>query len=183
MTNRPPSGGRSPLWAWLTPSLLALGAMAVWGAVRYPELPDRVPLHMGADSVDAWAEKTVWTAFVPVLTYAAVTLVLVGCAAAAARITPLNEMPEPRTRWAAAANGMNNRPASAASARRTARALLLMNAWFGAGLVPLCWVQWRTSETAAVPAWLLPVTLALFVLAVVPVGVAWRRDAAEKRAA
>lgn len=163
------------------PSLLTLGAMAVWGAVRYPELPDRVPLHIGPDGVDAWTGKTFWSVFVPVLTYAGITLVVVGCAALTARITPLDEMPEPRD--GRPAGGLSSRPASAVSARRTARSLLVLNAGLGVGLVPLCWVQWRTSETADVPVWLLAVTPALFLLALVPVGVAWWRDTADKRTA
>lgn len=174
---------RGPLWSWLTPSLLLLGAMTAWGTVRYPDLPGRVPLHMGPEGVDAWTAKTVGTAFVPVFVYAGLTLVLGGCAALANRITPRDRMPEPGNRRSGAATALTNRPASAASARRTARSLLVMNALFGAGLLPLCWVQWRSPETAAVPAWVMPCTLALFLLGLVPVGVAAVQDMTEKRAA
>lgn len=183
MTSRTTTGRREPLWSWLTPSLLLLITMAVWGAVRYPELPDRVPLHIGPDGVDAWTARTVWAAFVPVFVYAGISVVLGGCAFLSARITPLDEMRVPRDRWARAAGAMTNRPASAASARRSARALLIMNALAGIALMPLCWLQWRTLETAEVPAWLLPGTLALFLLGLVPIGAAWWRDAAEKRTA
>lgn len=186
MRNRAASAaaGRSgPLWSWLTPSLLLLGAMAVWGVLRYPELPDRVPEHIGSDRVDAWTATTVWAAFVPVFVYAGITVVLSGCAALSAHVKPLDELPGAADRRSGAANALTNRPASAASARRTARALLIMNALCGAALLPLCWIQWRTPQTADVPGWLLPATLVLFLLGLVPIGVAWWRDAAEKKAA
>lgn len=180
--SRAADGRSGPLWSWLTPSLLLLGAMAVWGVVRYPRLPDRVPQHIGADRVDAWTATSVGAAFVPVFVYAGITVVLAGCAALSARITPLDEMPAAANRWSGAANAMTNRPASAASGRRTARALLLMNVLCGAALLPLCWIQWRTAATPEVPVWLLPGTLALFLLGLLPIGVAWWRDAAEKSA-
>ncbi|OEU86382.1 hypothetical protein DB35_12035 [Streptomyces abyssalis] len=157
--------------------------MAVWGAVRYPGLPDRLPAHIGPDGIDAWTAKGVGAAFVPVFIYAGLTVVLTGCAALATRITPQDELPEPRNRWSGAAAAMTNRPASGVSARRTARSLLIMNALSGAGFLPLCWLQWRTPETAAVPAWVMPGTLTLFLLGLVPVGVACARDMAEKRTA
>ncbi|WP_052708591.1 DUF1648 domain-containing protein [Streptomyces sp. WMMB 714] len=175
--------GRSgAVWVWLAPSLLLLCGMAAWGALRYPYLPGRVPSHVGPGGVDAWTDKTLWAAFVPVLVYAGLTAALAGSAALSARITPLDEMSRPEGRRSAVANSLTNRPASAASARRTARALLMMNALYGVALVPLCWVQWRTAETAAIPGWVLPTSLALFVLGLVPLGDAWRRDAAEKKA-
>ncbi|WP_314177132.1 DUF1648 domain-containing protein [Streptomyces winkii] len=183
MSNRAAAGRSEPLWSWLTPSLLLLGAMAVWGVLRYPELPDRVPEHIGPERVDAWTAKSVGAAFVPVFVYAGITVVLAGCAALSTHIRPLNEMPASASRRPGATNALTNRPASAASGRRTARALLIMNALCGAALLPLCWIQWRTPETAEVPAWLLPGTLELFLLGLVPMAVAWWQDAAEKKAA
>lgn len=181
MRSRKP-GRSGPLWSWLAPSLILLGAMAVWGVLRYPDLPDRVPQHIGPDGVDAWTATTVGTAFIPVFVYAGLTVVLAGSAVLSARITPRDEMPAPAERAGGAAAALINRPASAASARRTARSLLIMNALFGVGLVPLCWLQWRTPETAAVPAWVMPGTLALFLVGLVPVGAACVRDMSEKRA-
>lgn len=178
----PGSERRRPPWAWLTPSLLLLAGMTVWGVLRYPDLPDRLPRHIGPGGVDAWTDRTVLSAFVPVFLYAGVTLLVAGCAAWAARTTPQDEMPEPADPWARAAAVTNNRPATAASARRTAKALLLCNAGLGGALLPLCLLQWRTPQTADVPAWTLPVTLLFLLLSLVPIGVAWRRDAAERKA-
>ncbi|MDT0444327.1 DUF1648 domain-containing protein [Streptomyces johnsoniae] len=183
MAAPPGSRRRRPPWAWLVPSLLLLAAMTAWGAVRYPDLPDRLPRHIGPGGVDAWTDKTVLSAFVPVYLYAGVTLLLAACAAWAARSTPLDEMPEPADPWARAAAVSHNRPATAASARRTAKSLLLFNAGLGVALLPLCGLQWRTTQTADVPAWPLPVTVLLLLLSAAPLGVAWRRDAAEKKAA
>lgn len=181
MSNRKPEP-QGRVWTWLTPSVVLLGAMAVWGAMRYPQLPERVPMHIGADGVDAWTAKSVWTAFVPVLVYAGLTAVLAGCAALAARTMPLDAMPAPRGGRHPAVSVLTNRPATTASARRTARALLIMNAVYGAALLPLCEIQWRTTATAGVSPWAVTGSLALFLLGLVPVGAAWWRDTAEKRA-
>ncbi|MGP4112881.1 DUF1648 domain-containing protein [Streptomyces sp. 4N509B] len=171
-------------WVWLAPSLLLLAAMTAWGVVRYPELPERVPEHIGVDGVDAWADKSVGSVFLPVFVYALVTVVVVACAVGAARVTPLDELPEPEPgeRWAKATSTTNGRPASAASARRLVRALLAMNVAFGLAFLPLCWTQWRTTQTPDVPGWILPVTLVAFLVSLAPLGVAWWRDAEERSA-
>lgn len=170
------------MWPWLVPGVLLLAAMTVWGALRYPDLPDRVPLHIGPDGVDAWTQRSVATAFVPVLVYAGVTVLTAAAALLTTRLTPLEELPGSDGARSGTAQMLTNRPASAASARRTARALLQMNALFGVAFVPLCHLQWRTAEVAAVPAWTLPTTLAVFALAFVPLGAAWKQENAEKRA-
>lgn len=181
-TDTTAAGRRAFPWAWLAPSAVLLGAMAVWGAVRYPDVPGRVPQHIGPGGVDAWTDKDVWTVFVPVFVYAGLTLVLVACAAAAARTTPLDALPEPRDPWGKAATSLTNRPATAASAGRLVRALLMLNAGFGLGFLPLCWTQWRTAQTAAVPGWILPVTITALVLSMVPLALACRYDMRAKRA-
>lgn len=60
---------RSDRWMVWIPfllSLLALAALAVWGARIYPELPDTVPTHWGAGGeADAWEEKSFGTVFMP----------------------------------------------------------------------------------------------------------------------
>ncbi|MEO3839738.1 DUF1648 domain-containing protein [Streptomyces sp. B22F1] len=165
------------------PSLVLLGAMVVWGTVRYPQLPDRVPEHIGPGGVDAWTDKSVGTVFLPVFVYAAVTVVVVACAVGAARVTPLDEMPQPRDRWGRAASVMGSRPATAASAQRLIRALGMMNAVLGAAFLPPCWVQFRATQTAGVPGWVLPVTLAVLLASLLPLGVVWWRDAQERKAA
>lgn len=175
--------GRGGVWPWLAPSAVLLLAMTVWGVLRYPELPARVPEHIGPDGVDAWTAKTVWAAFVPVFVYAGVTAAVAGSAVLTLRITPRDEMPVPDGRWAAAGSALTNRPASAASASRAARNLLVMNAVYGLAFLMLCWTMWRSDVTAALPGWLLPVTLAVFAAGLVPVLVAWRQDAAERKAA
>lgn len=182
MTTDTVTGRRAFPWGWLAPSAVVLGAMATWGALRYPEVPERVPRHIGPGGVDAWTDKSVWTVFVPVFVYAALTLVLAACAAAAARTRSLDAMPGPSGPWEQAAASMTNRPATAASARRLARSLLLMNAGLGLALLPPCWTQWRTTQTAGIPGWILPATIAALVLSLVPLVLAWRYDAQARRA-
>ncbi|WP_086157118.1 DUF1648 domain-containing protein [Streptomyces marincola] len=181
--SRPAGAGaeRGLPWAWLTPSVLLLCGMAVWGVLRYPDLPDRVPRHIGPGGVDAWTDTTVLSAFIPVWTYAGVTLVLAVCVALTARTTPQDELPEPADRWSAAMAAMSNRPASRASGRRLAKALLQTNAVLGVALLPVTWLQWRGDATADEPGWVLPLTLGLILLSVVPPTVAWWHDVAERK--
>ncbi|MEO3749162.1 DUF1648 domain-containing protein [Streptomyces sp. B6B3] len=171
--------GRTP-WAWLAPNLSLLGAMAVWGVARYPNLPDRVPQHVGPEGVDAWTDRSVGSAFLPVFVFAGLTVIFVACAAGAARVTPLDALPEPSDAWGRAAAATRGRPATAASARRLARALLMANIGFGVALLPLCWLQWRGTATTDVPGWILPVTLGVFLASLTPLALAWWRDARQR---
>ncbi|SOD64318.1 Protein of unknown function [Streptomyces zhaozhouensis] len=170
------------LWWWAAPSLLLLTGLTVWGVARYPDLPDRIPRHIGPGGVDAWGERGVALAFVPVFVYAGLTVLMIGCAWSALRTTPLDRMPPPESPWAAAAAVSGNRPANAASARRLARALLLCNALLGLAFLPMAWVQWRAEEQEAVAWWLLAGPLLCLVLSLVPPLLAAWRDAGERRA-
>lgn len=172
---------RGPLLLWLAPSLLVLGGMVVWGVLRYPDLPGRIPQHIGPDGVDAWTDKSVAAAFVPVFVYAGVTALTFVSVVWTARITPLDRMPESGA-GASASSSLINRPASTATAHGLAKAVMSMNAVFGTAFLPLCWLQWRGSATDAVPSWLMPVVLAVFALGFIPVAVAGRRDSAAKKA-
>ncbi|RMI44990.1 DUF1648 domain-containing protein [Streptomyces triticirhizae] len=174
--------GAGALWWWAAPSVVLLVGMALWGIVRYPELPERIPQHVGPGGVDAWGDRSVGLAFLPVFVYAGLTALLTGCVWGLLRATPLDAMPAPKDRWAQAMAVGNNRPASAASARAMARALLTTNALVGVALLPMAWVQWRETQTTSVPGWLtvaMPLALAL---SVVPPCLAGWRDSREKRA-
>ncbi|MGJ7909176.1 DUF1648 domain-containing protein [Actinopolyspora sp. H202] len=160
---------------WLLPSLVLLVGMSAWGARVYPDLPGTVPQHIGPSGVDAWARKSVGSAFVPVFLYIGTTVLIAGSAFAVARTGPEDELPSD------ARTGAVKRPASRASAARQARAVLVLNAALGAGLLPLCAVQWRITRTAEVGWWPFPVFLALLVAGFVPVFVAARWDRLEKR--
>ncbi|MFD7512337.1 DUF1648 domain-containing protein [Streptomyces sp. NPDC059853] len=181
MTGTGERPGRGP-WGWLLPGLLLLGAMTVWGLLRYPELPDRIPQHIGPGGVDAWTDKGVGMAFLPVFLYAGTTALTAGCAFTLTRATPLDAMPASADRWARAAATMNGRPATAASARRMAAALLMTNLLLGVALLPLCWLQWRAEQSAAVPSWVWVATVAAFLASLVPTVRAWWADARERAA-
>ncbi|KAB8165798.1 DUF1648 domain-containing protein [Streptomyces sp. 3MP-14] len=178
-------GGRTEagaLWWWAAPSVALLVGMALWGIVRYPDLPERIPQHIGGSGVDAWGERSVGLAFLPVFVYAGLTALLVGCVWGLLRATPLDAMPPPKDRWAQAEAAGNNRPASAASARAMARALLLTNALVGVALLPMAWVQWRATQTTHVSGWLTAAMVLALVASVVPPCLAGWRDSREKRA-
>lgn len=168
------SGPRFP-WLWLVPSLVLLAAMTTWGAMAYPELPGTVPEHIGPSGVDAWSRESVGSAFVPVFLYGGTTVLVAGSAFAVARTEPENELSS------AARTGAVKRPSTRASAARQAKAVLVFNAALGTALLPLCAVQWRTTRTAEIPWWSLPVFLVLTLAGLVPLLVVGLRDRAEKR--
>ncbi|SFD84364.1 hypothetical protein SAMN04487819_10428 [Actinopolyspora alba] len=100
-------------------------------------------------------------------------VLLVGTSAWGTTVCP--ELPS------ATRTGAVKRPTTRASAARQAKAVLVLNAALGMALLPLCAVQWRTTRTAEVGWWPLPVFLVLFVAGLVPLLVAARRDRVAKR--
>ncbi|KAA6214275.1 DUF1648 domain-containing protein [Streptomyces albofaciens JCM 4342] len=151
----------SPIRPWLLPSAVLLAAQTIWGALRYPHLPGRIPWHIGSGAVDTWADKSVGSAFILVFVYAGVTVVTAGSAELTLRVTPRDELTAANTPFAAAraASSLINRPASRASARRIARAVLLLNACIGTSLLMGCGLFWRSTPDPNVPVGLLAAML------------------------
>lgn len=145
-----------PVRFWLLPNAVLLVVLAVWGAVRYPRLPARIPQHIGSGGVDAWTDRSIGSAFVLVFVYAGVTVLMAGCAELTLRMTPRDELPVSDRVFAPARASLSllNRPGSRASARRIARALLLFDMCIGVAFLPACAVLWRSSPDPDVPAWL-----------------------------
>lgn len=162
-------------WLWAVPSIALLIAMGVWGVTAYADLPEMVPQHIGPNGVDAWSRKSVGSAFIPVFLYIGTTMLMIGIAFGIARTTPDSELPRDRH------PGVVKRPATWASAARSAKAVLVLNTGLGVALLPLCAVQWRTTQASEVSWWLLPVVLLLITAGLVPLIVAGLRDRAEKR--
>ena len=51
---------------WL--AVVVLAAAFAWGALLYPQLPEAIPTHWGASGeADAFGERSVWTAFGPLI--------------------------------------------------------------------------------------------------------------------
>ncbi|WP_166020785.1 DUF1648 domain-containing protein [Streptomyces chilikensis] len=148
----------SPLRAWLLPNALLPVLLVAWGALRYPHLPGRIPEHVGLGGVDAWTDRTIGSAFAPVLVHLGVTVLMVGCAELTLRVTPRDELragrPAPFAVTPTAPSPLS-RPGSRASARRIARALLVFNACVGVSFVAGCGVLWRSTPDPDVPAWIL----------------------------
>jgi uncharacterized membrane protein len=64
---------------WLGPALAVIGATILVGALRYPHLPARLPVHVNAGgTVDRYADRTVWSAFAPVFAQVFVTVLIAG---------------------------------------------------------------------------------------------------------
>lgn len=144
---------------WLLPNVLLLVALSTWGALRYPHLPGRIPKHIGADGIDAWTDKTIGSAFVLVFVYAGVTVLMAGSAELTLRLTPRDELSNVTATpfaTARATSSLLNRPGSRISARRIARALLLLNTCIGTSFLAGCGMLWRSTPNPSVPAWLLP---------------------------
>ncbi|WP_344599959.1 DUF1648 domain-containing protein [Streptomyces glaucus] len=147
----------SSLRSWLFPNAVLLAVMGVWGAIRYPHLPARIPEHIGADGVDAWTDRSIGSAFILVFLYAGMTVLMTGCAELTLRMTPRDELADTGKPSSAAGSFsfLLNRPGSRASARRIARALLLFNTLIGLSLLMGCGILWRSAPDPDVPGWLL----------------------------
>ncbi|MGW0605206.1 DUF1648 domain-containing protein [Streptomyces sp. NPDC002640] len=139
---------------WVLPNVVLLAVMAAWGVLRYPDLPGRIPRHIGPGGVDAWADKSVGSALGLVFVFAGVTLLMAGGAELTLRVTPRGELRPDAVPYAVTpAESLLNRPADRASARRIARSLLLLNGCVGLALLAGCWTLWRSEPEADVPPW------------------------------
>ncbi|MYU51063.1 DUF1648 domain-containing protein [Streptomyces celluloflavus] len=142
---------------WLAPSAVLITVLTLWGVLRYPHLPDRIPKHIGSDGVDAWTDRSVGSAFVLVFVYAGVTLLLTGIAELTLRAARRAELPDGGA--APFADGLlppssSKRPLTRASALRNARALLVLNACIGISLLVGCGMLWRSAPVQEVSGWL-----------------------------
>ncbi|MFF8811845.1 DUF1648 domain-containing protein [Streptomyces pactum] len=163
---------------WLVPSAVILLTMGVWGGLRYGDLPDRIPQHIGVDGVDAWTDRSIGSAFVLVFVYAGVTALIAGSAELTLRVTPRDELSEadPRPFATGASASLVNRPRDRASAHRIARVLLLFNALIGVSLLLGCGILWRSTSDPHVPGWVFGAMMAPFVVGTVLTVAAAVRD-------
>ncbi|MFH8746132.1 DUF1648 domain-containing protein [Streptomyces rimosus] len=143
----------SPVRLWSLPSAILLVALSIWGALRYPHLPERIPMHLGSDGVDTWTDKSIGSAFVLVFVYAGATLVMAGSAELTLRLTPRDELTATDT-TSFAASSLVNRPRSHASALRIARAVWLLNACIGITMLAGCALLWHSTPDLDIPGWL-----------------------------
>jgi uncharacterized membrane protein len=141
-------------WAWLWPGVAVLAGLTAWGLAVYPDLPARVPQHLGADGVDAWADKSVGSVFTPVFVHAGLLLLLAVTAAAVLRVRPHDELSPGET-----TSPFVNRPATRVQAVRTARAVLAFGTCAGLSLAVACTVMWRTGPAPDPPGRLLAAAL------------------------
>lgn len=145
----------APVRLWLLPNAVLLAALSLWGVVRYPHLPDRIPQHIGIGGVDAWTDRSVGSAFVLVFVFIGVTGLLTACAELTLRVTPHSELSDRAASFAPAlVRSSLNRPRTRASALWMARALLVLNTCTGISLMIGCGVLWRSAPEQEVPGWL-----------------------------
>jgi uncharacterized membrane protein len=67
-------------WAWFLLPLGLAGANALLGLWRYPNLPDRIPMHFGADGLpNSWAHKSVGVVLLmPVIQFVTAAVLMVS---------------------------------------------------------------------------------------------------------
>ncbi|MEV4050046.1 DUF5808 domain-containing protein [Amycolatopsis sp. NPDC049688] len=142
LRNDPP---RFP-WPWLLLPVLVVAATAVVGVLRYPGLPDTLPVHFSGGTADRFAPKSVGSAFGIVFVQAVLTVVLCVSGVLVFR-GPADVDPA--------------RPAASARAHRKfvarlGRALIGLATLIDLGLFAAAWATWETSPDAGL---LLPLTI------------------------
>ncbi|UNO41704.1 DUF1648 domain-containing protein [Streptomyces sp. MST-110588] len=144
----------SPVRPWLVSPIILLVAMTVWGVLRYAHLPDQIPKHIGTSGVDAWTDRSIGSAFLLVFVYVGVTVLMVACAELTLRVTPRDELRSAAPFAGGPSSSLVNRPGSRASARRAARAVLLLNTSIGVSLLVGCGILWRSAPDPDIPLWM-----------------------------
>lgn len=156
----------APVRLWQLPNAALLVAMSLWGILRYPQLPHRIPQHFGVNGVDAWTDRSIGSAFGPVFVFIGATVLLTSCAELTLRVTPHSELPDDAAApfAPALARSSLNRPRTHASALSIARALLVLNTCTGISLLIGCAVLWRSAPEQQVSGWLFAaMTVPIFV--------------------
>ncbi|MFI9382566.1 DUF1648 domain-containing protein [Kutzneria sp. NPDC052558] len=134
-------------WPWLLLPVAIVVASAVIGAIRYPDLPDPLPMHFDADGVaNRWVPKSVGSAFTVVYIQAGLTVLLSGLAVLISR-GPADVDPA--------------RPAASVRAHREfvvrlGKGLVALTALADLGLFATDWSIWDGSRATDA---LLPLTL------------------------
>ncbi|RSM50699.1 DUF1648 domain-containing protein [Amycolatopsis balhimycina DSM 5908] len=133
-------------WAWLLLPLLVVAATVVAGVLRYPDLPDALPVHFSGGTADRFAPKSVGSAFQVVFIQAVLTVLLCVVGVLVFR-GPADVDPA--------------RPAASAQAHRKfvarlGKALIGLATLFDAGLFAAAWATWDAEPDAG---FLLPLTL------------------------
>ena len=122
-------------WKWAAPAIGLVGVTLLIGIVTYPGLPDRIPIHFGADGkADSYADKNIWSSFGIVLVQVATLLVVFAASS---------------TRLRRYANGPDF--------RTFGRSMLLFGAAAQLTLLLAALVVWQLLPAGG---WLLPVILA-----------------------
>ncbi len=142
LRNDPP---RFP-WAWLLLPLLVVAATVVTGVLRYPDLPDTLPMHFTGGTADRFASKSVGSAFRVVFIQAVLTVVLCVVGVLVFR-GPADMDPA--------------RPAASARAHRKfvtrlGKGLIALATLIDVGLFAAAWATWNASPD---PGFLLPLTI------------------------
>jgi uncharacterized membrane protein len=141
-------------WAWLLLPVLVVAVSAVIGILRYPSLPDPLPVHFdAAGTANRFAPKSIGSAFTVVFVQAGLTLVLCAIGALVFR-GPADVDPA--------------RPASSVRAHREfvarlGKGFVALATLADLGLLATDWAIWDGAPRAGV---MLPLTLGPFLVGV-----------------
>ncbi|MEU6554327.1 DUF5808 domain-containing protein [Streptomyces sp. NPDC046915] len=142
-------------WLWAVPALLICIGTTVVGVLRYPSLPDRIPVHFtDSGSADRFAARSIGTAFFPVFAQATLTVLLLA-------LTWMS--------FQARADLDPARPADSARRHRrfsvrTAISLLLLAASADLTLLAGAWAMWHPDQRVSPALSLLPILAGLAVV-------------------
>ncbi len=134
-------------WLWLLMPILIVVVSAVIGVIRYPDLPDPLPVHFDANGIaNRWAAKSIGSAFTVVFVQAGLTAVLCGIGVLVFR-GPADVDPA--------------RPAASVRAHREfvarlGRGFVFFAALLDLGLLATDWALWTGAQEAGA---MLPLTL------------------------
>ncbi|GAA3433562.1 hypothetical protein GCM10018954_031660 [Kutzneria kofuensis] len=134
-------------WAWLLLPILVVAVSAVLGIIRYPDLPDPMPVHFdAAGNANRYAPKSVGSVFTVVFLQAGLTLVL-GAIGVLVFRGPADVDP--------------SRPAASVRAHREfvarlGRGFIVFATLLDLGLLATDWAMWSGAPQVGV---LLPLTL------------------------
>ncbi|MGF1429933.1 DUF1648 domain-containing protein [Kitasatospora sp. LaBMicrA B282] len=146
--------GRFP-WLGALPAALIVVATLVTGVVRYPSMPDRLPMHFnGPGHVDRFAAKSVGNVFAVVLAQLGLTLLLVLLTWLVFRARP--DLDPARAKVTAGQYRLFR--------TRMAHAMLTLTTCFDLSLAWAAWQIWSGSHTLAVLPVLLPIVVGLAVV-------------------
>ena len=133
-------------WSWSLPAVVVTAATAGLGALRYPDLPARIPVHFAHGVADRTVPSTIGNAFLPVGAQIFITAVLAATAAlalVATRTSPAAKPSPTKQSPGQSSPAQSSSGQSSPAGGVLARALLFLAACFDLALFFVAAPIWR----------------------------------------